>query len=251
MWLWHVVRVIQPKGEIESMKARHRSILAAMLIVAATASLGHGEWTYTLVDQPGASWTSFRGISGNQIIGESSLGAFIYDGTNWTGLQAPGATFTHPSGISGNRVVGTYQMSGSGTHGFMYDGGNWTTFDVPGVPRGIDGDLLVGSSSQNRQGFVYNLTTSSTTYLMAPDGLNRRGTGVWSTTITDVSNDVLPGGSMMISPILIHLPTTAQLGATCRTAAALSGTPTASPGVALSAPPGTAFMRTVAGCTTG
>jgi hypothetical protein len=46
--------------------------------------------SYTTLDVPGASYTEANGISGNQIVGLSSLGSFYYNGSSYTILPLIG-----------------------------------------------------------------------------------------------------------------------------------------------------------------
>jgi len=108
---------------------------------------------YYPVDKPGASYTHFRGVSGNKIVGyygdTTGQHALVYDlnSQSWTTLNYPGATSTIANGINGNIIVGQYKDSSNHAHGFMYDGNTWTPLDFPGATNtsafGISGDKIV------------------------------------------------------------------------------------------------------------
>jgi hypothetical protein len=75
--------------------------------------------TFTTIDGPaGNTWTSLTGIDGQNIVGISSLGTFIYDSSTYKMLEYPSANSTQIYGISGDQVVGAYWISGN-THGFI------------------------------------------------------------------------------------------------------------------------------------
>lgn len=71
--------------------------------------------TFTTLSVPGAAWTQATAISGNNIVGTSSLGDFLYNGSSYSILNLPGA----PSGISGNDIVGSYYDSNNISYGYL------------------------------------------------------------------------------------------------------------------------------------
>src|SRR5262249_14124006 len=79
---------------------------------------------YTTFAPSGATVTSARAVSGNNVAGFYTDGTgthgFLYDGTNFTTIDAPGSTTTYATGIDGNTVVGIYIDNDGVYHGFQY-----------------------------------------------------------------------------------------------------------------------------------
>jgi hypothetical protein len=144
------------------------AVLCLMAMPGTAAAAATTQLTFTTLDIPGGGDTYLRAVSGGRILGAKDgmpdhlWHSFVYDGGQWLPVQAPGATETDAHGIDGNRIVGDY-TDASGTHHFLFDGSTWQTLNVPGTPRGIDGNLIVGDG-----GYVYNLATSSMTWLVTP-----------------------------------------------------------------------------------
>jgi hypothetical protein len=145
-----------------------------LLMVLATILLlctGYAGATWQALDAPGAGATFIRDIDGSNLVGQSNLGGFLFDGTSWTAVNKPG-TFTQIFGISGNNIVGSYRNTYNGPdHGFLYDGTSWTTLDAPGASQtiiyGIDGSNVVGRYLDgSSHGFLYDGT--SWTFFDAP-----------------------------------------------------------------------------------
>jgi hypothetical protein len=117
--------------------------------------------TQMLLHMPGSYSTEAYGIDGNNIVGVSTLGAFLYDGSTWTILDMPNVGSETAYGIYGSNIVGCY-FAGSTWHGFLYNGSNWTTLDMLGadgtIAYGIDGNNIVGTyyDGSGSHGFLYN-----------------------------------------------------------------------------------------------
>ena len=121
--------------------------------------------TYTTFNQPGASYTEFNAIDGNNIVGISSLGSFLYNDGTYTLLPLVEGEYTpYAYGISGNYIVGDYQ-NGNFAQAFLYNisSETYTTLNIPGAvisaARGIDGNNIVG---------IYEPTYGSYGFLATP-----------------------------------------------------------------------------------
>jgi hypothetical protein len=158
--------------------------------------------TWTTIDAPGASSTSIKGISGNNLVGYYEIPhadkphGFIYNLTNqsWTTLDKTGADWTIINGIDGNNLVGNYGGKSVGSHAFLYNmtTQTWTTLDKPGAiytgVYGIDGSNIVGEYvSGGTYGFLYNMTTQTWTTYDVP--------GASDTWILGISGNSLVGCS--------------------------------------------------------
>jgi len=134
--------------------------------------------TWSILDYPGASKTSARGVFGTNIVGEYTINndpsgnlyhGFMNNGTNWIPLNYPEAMATTIGGISGGKMVGDYTDPDYGGHGFLYDGTNWTSLDYTGandtLAQDISGNKIVGyydDTSYNVHGFLYDGANWST-----------------------------------------------------------------------------------------
>ena len=131
-----------------------------------------------------------RGISGSSIVGNSTSGSFLYNGSTVTILTDPSATnyITDVTGISGNSAVGYFTEATPGFfYGFLYNIStqSYATLadplragphSVQGTQaNGIDGGNIVGNyvdAMDNEHGFLYSGGTWTT--LDDPGG-SRRG----------------------------------------------------------------------------
>jgi len=134
---------------------------------------------YLSLDDPLATGTRLRGVSGDRIVGSSDSRGFIYDGSQFQTLAHPlaGAQRTVGTGIDGNRVVGYYDPvpPSSQRDGFIYDGVSYMTIDDPlagmnGVtaPADVEGDNIVGSykdSAGKFHGFLATVPEPSAAFL--------------------------------------------------------------------------------------
>ncbi|OHB54802.1 MAG: hypothetical protein A2Y12_04075 [Planctomycetes bacterium GWF2_42_9] len=204
-------------------------ILGVLLCWSGLAQAG----TWLTLDMPNATGTKIYGISGNNVVGSSSLGNFIYnmatdtwaiqntpdiikgidgtnfvgdygdyyhkhgflyDGTNLTTLDLSDVASTRIEGIDGRNVVGYYD-TGRGTlkHGFFYDGSNWATLDKPGSHE----TFIVDLDGDNLVGW-YTLTGSTHTYgfsynMATQIWTSLSGPGPGSSAVTGISGENLVG----------------------------------------------------------
>jgi probable HAF family extracellular repeat protein len=100
---------------------------------------GHVEFTPTLVDFPGATFTTVTGI--NNAAGAVGFyndtggmeHGFFFNGSKYSTLDFPGALFTDPFKINdAGMIVGTFADASGGLHGFSYTDGAWKQIDFPG-----------------------------------------------------------------------------------------------------------------------
>ena len=127
-------------------------------------------WT-TLDNYPGASSTSFGGVSKGNIVGTYSTwignSGFVYNGTIWKSIHMSGSGSTRIYDINNNCLVDAVDQSGALYNMTTQD---WTLINMPGASTtevyDIEGDILVGSAYQD--GFIYNITTQDWTILTVP-----------------------------------------------------------------------------------
>ena len=137
-------------------------VICVSILLLSTNYARAGTWT--TLDYHVATWTSASAISGNNIVGLSSLGEFIYNGTSWSYPLNRGWATTR--GISGNTFVGYYydDIYFTHPHGFVDNGVTRTSLDYPGAINtaawDIDGSNIVGyyqnDGSVVAHGFLYN-----------------------------------------------------------------------------------------------
>ena len=199
-------------------------LLLSLVVLFFVPTLAHAKWTK--LDYPGASSTFAKGIQGNNIVGyyydshnsphgflydgttwstlsgadqalgidannivgETGIRGFLFDGTNYDYLDAPGANVTVAAGISGINIVGHYRDNNFARRGYLYDGTTWTPLDDPSAdtssgkgtqPWGIDGNNIVGDYTEGNfvgHGFLYNGTTWTT--LDAPGAVGTVALGI-------------------------------------------------------------------------
>ncbi|HTU24727.1 MAG TPA: PEP-CTERM sorting domain-containing protein [Pirellulales bacterium] len=173
------------------MQTFQRSNWLVLLLAAAAPLLAAGQlqaqsYSFTtLAGPPGTTSTALGGIDGNQIVGTSSAGGFIYNTTtsSYTSIATPGFS----DGISGNYVVGNYPGGQTGQlEGFVYNVSTSTyitlndpsasppSFEQPyeTLAYGVSGNLVVGNypdaASGLTLGFIYDISSSSYTTLADP-----------------------------------------------------------------------------------
>ena len=99
-------------------------VLVSGLVLALPASVPAATFTFTPIDEPGASLTSAFGINATgQIVGvfvnATGEHGFLDAGGVFTPIDVPGATITDASGINATgRIVGDFDDA-AGTHGFL------------------------------------------------------------------------------------------------------------------------------------
>ena len=100
---------------------------------------GHLEFTPTLVDFPGAAFTTVTGInnrgSATGVYTDAAEGqhGFLLSKSKYTTVDYPGALATTPFKINDSgMIVGSFIDSSGGSHGFSYNKGRWTQIDFPG-----------------------------------------------------------------------------------------------------------------------
>ena len=132
--------------------------------------------TVTLLDYPGAYYTSFSGINNaGQIVGNQCGGAsaplactgFVGGGSALTAFGYPGATFTYANGINNlGQIAASYRVQvvvepnsvQDFDHGLLVEGQVLTAFDI----RGAHSTVLLGiNDSAQIVGYYVQLTESS------------------------------------------------------------------------------------------
>ena len=124
---------------------------------------------FVTIDEPLASTpgTFVQGVSGSSLVGyyydasHSISHGFIYDGASFMTVDHPLAKVfgTKTLGINGDTVVGVFS-SGGKDNGFIYDGQTFTALESPLMPKGIEGNAIVGTykdSHAHVHGFVLNV----------------------------------------------------------------------------------------------
>ena len=131
--------------------------------------------TFSMLTQS-AAWTA-EGIEGDNIVGvylvfSSSERTFIhhgflYDGSTWNLLDVPGASRTDAYAIDGGNIIGTCQI-GSSYYSFLYNGSSWTTFSFLSGMQDMEGDKIVGFSSNGNtvQSYIYTIPEPCTLLLL-------------------------------------------------------------------------------------
>jgi hypothetical protein len=80
-------------------------VAAAVLVMGATIGV-QAQFTYTSIDEPGASSTWVGRTDGGKTVGQYLNGTgyhgLVYSGGGFTTLDYPGVSFTDITGISGN-----------------------------------------------------------------------------------------------------------------------------------------------------
>ncbi|MBN1908195.1 MAG: dockerin type I repeat-containing protein [Pirellulales bacterium] len=146
----------------------HRGFLAAIFFCC-SAVFTQADYSYTVLNLPGANQPRACGVSGANIAGTYSdsggYHTFVHDGTGYTTLvRPPGIQYDIPHDISGNNVVGECYDS-MGRHGYFHDGASFTVFDGPGATFtcswAVSGDIAVGEYSDGPSlfGFLYDGAT--------------------------------------------------------------------------------------------
>jgi hypothetical protein len=121
-----------------------RIVLLAMFAMAVSGGVETASadtiYSFTTVDVPGAGVTYAWGINDSgQIVGASSLGAFLDTGGSFTTIDVPGVSETTAFGINDSgQIVGSFGF-GVRSHGFLDTGGSFTTIDVPGAAITLSG----------------------------------------------------------------------------------------------------------------
>jgi probable HAF family extracellular repeat protein len=200
-------------------------LLAAGLLAAPAA---HAQFTFTLLDAPGAINTRAFGINAaGRIVGEYSVlvggvavpRSFVYDAGTFTPFAPLGALQTHARGVNdAGQISGFYFGPGeTGFVGFRYDAGAVTSLRVPGAVStfayGINArGQVAGEASVRRfgagfetDGFVYDAGTYTPvapagppgTFDVRPRGINAAGqvVGAYLGRGTPFSAFVFDGGT--------------------------------------------------------
>jgi hypothetical protein len=98
--------------------------------------------TWTTLDRPGASNTWAYGIDGSNIVGGSSTGSFLYDGSTWTTID----TYNYAYDIDGSNIV--VNSGDLGSYLYNVTSSTRTYLHMPGAystsAYGIDGNNVVG-----------------------------------------------------------------------------------------------------------
>lgn len=97
-------------------------------------------YQYSVIDYPGALWTSANGINNlGHIVGTYSDGTnshgFFYDGNEYVTIDYPGGPFNYSlQDINDSgKMVGNYNYNGLGSNnGFIFDGQVFTSFSFAG-----------------------------------------------------------------------------------------------------------------------
>src|SRR5262249_2499191 len=134
---------------------------------------------FTPFSEPGATFTEPYGISNNGlVVGISSLGSFLYNGT-FIPLTFAGHT-TVPRGVNNSGVV-----VGSDGNGFWFDGTDFTFIPIPGAlfteAYSIsDFGQVVGiyGTTTKTDGYVYDINTGVFQDIAVPGAIDSQVYGI-------------------------------------------------------------------------
>jgi probable HAF family extracellular repeat protein len=113
-------------------------VLSLSLLLSALVAAHAASYTFTTIDDPGATNTWAYGINDTgQIVGtfgnSPAAHGFVTDGATFTTIDVPGATRTYATGINNYGQIVGYFDDATGTHGFVTNGATFTTIDVHGA----------------------------------------------------------------------------------------------------------------------
>jgi len=160
------------------------AVVSVALVVGVVGQAWGQQYSYTPLDDPlGTNVTEALGIEGNNIVGVYQDAThydhgFLYNrNTNtYMTLDAPGEPYNYADAISGDNIAMTasdgylrdsaafvYQISTNSYTKLPYGPYHWTL--------GISGSNIVGTdATSGSDGFLYNMSTSSSTTLDDPLG---------------------------------------------------------------------------------